>query len=191
MSPRIKEDFEKMKEASREKILMTAFELFAEKGYSSSSVENIAQKAKISKGLIYHYFKSKEEILKGIFFILQEQLNQVMLENKELQPEEYIQKMIAFSFRFIVQQTQANRLLISLALQPKVIEGIKEDLAAASQTWMNQLIQMFTQLGYESPEAEAYLLGAVFDGISVGYQTFGNDYPINEIEKLIIKKYKR
>lgn len=190
MSPRKKEDFEKIKEASREKILRAAFKLFAQKGYSTTSVESIAQKARISKGLVYHYFDGKEDILKGIFSILMQTLNQFMLESLELSPKEYINKMVKYSFQFIVQQAQTNRFMIALAVQPKVTAGIKKEMEKARKVWMKQLILMFEKSGYDQPEAEAYLLGAIFDGVGIGYQTLGNDYPINEIEKLITKKYK-
>lgn len=190
MSPRKKEDFEKMQELSREKILKAALALFAQKGYSSTSVESIALKAKISKGLIYHYFKSKEEILKGIFSILMENLNRFMADNHELAPKKYIQKLLEYSFQFIIYQSKINRFLIALSIQPKVVAGLKEDMDNAKQFWMEQLTQMFRKLNYEQPEAEAYLLGAIFDGVGIGYQALGKDYPINEIQALLIKKYK-
>lgn len=189
MSPRRKEDFEKMQEASREKILRAALELFAQKGYSTTSVESIAQKAKISKGLIYHYFNSKQDILKGIFNILMQSLNQFIADNNELLPKKYIEKMVEYSFQFIIYQTKINRFLIALAVQPKVVAGLKKEMDKAKQDWMKQLTLMFEKLNYEQPEAEAYLLGAIFDGVGIGYQALGKDYPISEIKKIIFKKY--
>jgi len=43
-------------------IAKTALYLFAEKGYSATSVEQIAEAAGIGKGTVYDYFPSKEEI---------------------------------------------------------------------------------------------------------------------------------
>jgi AcrR family transcriptional regulator len=189
MSPRKKEDFESIKDASRDKRLRSAFEVFAEDGYISSTVERIAKKAKISKGLVYHYFESKQDILKGIFSILEEHLKQFRLDGEALEPKEYIRKMIAFSFQFILQQTKTNRFILSLALQPRVIEGIQDEIAQIKQMWMGQLALMFKRLGYEDPSAEAHLLGAIFDGVSIGYQVIGKEYPISRIEQIIIAKY--
>ncbi len=50
----------------RNKILVTAEKLFAEKGYEGSSVGEIAMGVGIDKSTLYHYFKSKENILKDI-----------------------------------------------------------------------------------------------------------------------------
>lgn len=48
---------------SKQKIINAAEALFALKGYDGVSVVEIALKAKTSKSLIFHYFKSKENIL--------------------------------------------------------------------------------------------------------------------------------
>ncbi len=50
----------------KQKILDAAFEVFAEKGYSVASMVDIVHKSGVSKGGIYHYFKSKEEIFFAI-----------------------------------------------------------------------------------------------------------------------------
>ena len=44
-------------------IVETAAALFAERGFNGASVADIAQRGKISKSLIYHYYESKEDIL--------------------------------------------------------------------------------------------------------------------------------
>lgn len=41
--------------------------LFSEKGYDDTSLQDIINETKLSKGAIYHHFSSKEDILKAIF----------------------------------------------------------------------------------------------------------------------------
>jgi TetR/AcrR family fatty acid metabolism transcriptional regulator len=48
-------------------ILDAAIKVFAAKGYHGSRVSDIAREADIAYGLVYHYFKNKEEILHTIF----------------------------------------------------------------------------------------------------------------------------
>ena len=48
------------------RILDAAFKLVAKNGYESTSISQIAKEANISKGLVYNYFESKEEILKSL-----------------------------------------------------------------------------------------------------------------------------
>ncbi len=47
----------------KERIIKTAYELFSSKGYDRTTVADIIQHARCSKGGFYHHFKSKEEIL--------------------------------------------------------------------------------------------------------------------------------
>ncbi|NJE13628.1 TetR/AcrR family transcriptional regulator [Thermococcus sp. LS2] len=49
---------------TREKILKAARELFAEKGYDKTTVDEIVERAGVAKGTFYNYFKSKEELIK-------------------------------------------------------------------------------------------------------------------------------
>jgi len=53
---------------ARERLLETATELFAEKGYAGTSVREIVEKAGVSKPVLYYYFKSKE----GLFYAILE-----------------------------------------------------------------------------------------------------------------------
>lgn len=57
-----KERFEAMREATREKIHSAAVKLFSQKGLAATSVQEIADTAQISTGLMYRHYKSKEEL---------------------------------------------------------------------------------------------------------------------------------
>lgn len=48
---------------SKSKILAAAGEVFAQKGYDEATMQDITEKCGLSKGAIYHHFKSKEEIM--------------------------------------------------------------------------------------------------------------------------------
>ena len=47
-------------------ILAAATEVFSEKGFHASTLDNIAERAEVSKGLIYTHFKTKEAVIDGI-----------------------------------------------------------------------------------------------------------------------------
>lgn len=54
-------------ENRREQIMKSALRVFAKKGFTGASNKDIAREAGITPGLIYHYFESKEALLKAIF----------------------------------------------------------------------------------------------------------------------------
>ncbi len=49
-----------------QEIVAAAFEEFAAKGYAGTRLEDVAARAKVSKGLPYLYFKTKEELFKAV-----------------------------------------------------------------------------------------------------------------------------
>ena len=54
-------------EEKRRLLLDAAVRVFARKGYHSARVGDIAEEAGVAYGLLYHYFRSKEEVLETIF----------------------------------------------------------------------------------------------------------------------------
>lgn len=58
--------FRRRAEARPDEVLDAALDLFIEKGFAATRVEDIAKRAGLSKGAVYLYFPSKEKILEGI-----------------------------------------------------------------------------------------------------------------------------
>ena len=58
---------ERSTEDKRRLILDAAVRVFAHKGYHTCRVGDIAEEAGVAHGLLYHYFRSKEELLETIF----------------------------------------------------------------------------------------------------------------------------
>lgn len=58
--------FRRRAEARPDEVLDAALELFIEKGFAATRVEDIAKRAGLSKGAVYLYFPSKEKIIEGI-----------------------------------------------------------------------------------------------------------------------------
>ena len=58
--------FRRRKEDRPQEITEAALHAFAEKGYAATRVEEVAKRAGVSKGLLYLYFKTKEELFKAV-----------------------------------------------------------------------------------------------------------------------------
>jgi TetR/AcrR family transcriptional regulator, fatty acid metabolism regulator protein len=54
-------------EEKRQLLLAAAVRVFARKGYHAARVGDIAEEAGVAYGLLYHYFRSKDEVLETIF----------------------------------------------------------------------------------------------------------------------------
>jgi AcrR family transcriptional regulator len=58
--------WERRKEARPAELLSAALDLFVEKGYAGTRLEDVAKRAKVSKGTLYLYFANKEELFKAV-----------------------------------------------------------------------------------------------------------------------------
>jgi AcrR family transcriptional regulator len=61
---------------TRTNILKTALLLFLEKGYKDVSYQDLVKKTGLSKGAMYHYFGSKEELLLAVFDLFSQSASQ-------------------------------------------------------------------------------------------------------------------
>ena len=54
-------------ESVRQRLLSAATRLFAARGFEGTSVQEIVSAAGVTKGAMYHYFDSKDDLLKEIY----------------------------------------------------------------------------------------------------------------------------
>ena len=66
--PRTNEQNELIRNERIESLKISALYLFASKGYDATTLDEIANDAGCSHGLIYHYFKNKQEIYRFILY---------------------------------------------------------------------------------------------------------------------------
>jgi AcrR family transcriptional regulator len=57
---------QRRKEARPQELLAAALDLFVEKGFAATRAEEVAQRAGVSKGTLYLYYPSKEELFKAV-----------------------------------------------------------------------------------------------------------------------------
>lgn len=189
MSPRTAEQNKEIRKQTRKQIIDSAFELFAKEGYTKTSVSSVAKKARVSKGLIYHYFDNKQAILEAIFDQLVELGEQVTDFPENFSPADKIRQTLEKTFEFIEGQTSMGRLMISLALQPDAFKSLKPKLDKVQESQIVLYKEIMWDLGYDKPELEAYQLGAIMDGILLGCITMGENYPLQEMKQKIMEEY--
>jgi len=85
--------YQRRKEDRPQEITAAAFAVFAEKGYSGARVEEVAKRAGVSKGLMYLYFKTKEELFKAVIrSVVVRRVDALLeaVETTELSSEEFM-----------------------------------------------------------------------------------------------------
>lgn len=190
MSPRNAVYNELAREQTTKAILDAALSLFAQLGFNNTSISAIAKKAGISKGLIYHYFASKEIILYTLFDNLQSLGDDLMDQAISIQdPRDSLRYILDAQFDFITNNSELMRLIIGLSLQPDAMSQLSSSIEAATNQQIEKFNTILTQLGYTNPNDEAYSLSAMMDGICLGYLAMGEKYPLNEMKRRIYATY--
>jgi len=192
MAPRSAEKFSEIREATKQKIMDVALELFANEGYFQTPISAIAKKAGISKGLMYNYFESKDELLKAIVFHGMDTLIQFFDQNHDgvLTQEELLQ-FINQSFTNIKQNIMYWKLYFSLMVQAPVMKLFENELRAMISPFFNMLHEYFEREGYEDPKAEVSFFQSLLDGVGLSYISNPEHYPIDGVEKKIISMYSK
>lgn len=67
------------RQSTKGRIIKAAWNLFYKKGYDKTSVEDIINASKTSKGTFYHYFKGKEALLNSLSYLLDEKYEELSL----------------------------------------------------------------------------------------------------------------
>jgi AcrR family transcriptional regulator len=62
--PKVSEEYKNKK---RQELLISAIKCFGEKGYQTTTIDDIVKDSKMSKGSVYNYFKNKEELYLTLF----------------------------------------------------------------------------------------------------------------------------
>jgi AcrR family transcriptional regulator len=89
----IQERKQRERERRRQQIIVAAKRVFSEKGYSKSTMEDIAREAELSPGTLYLYFKNKDELYASLSLRILQYLN-IRLEDvkreKDVEPRKKI-----------------------------------------------------------------------------------------------------
>lgn len=99
-------------QAVRDQILRTAAELFRERGYRASTLDDIAARLGMSKASLYTYFRAKEEMLAAISRQTIEGFTRELglVLRSDLSPEDKLRRIVREHVRFVI----ANRAFLTV-----------------------------------------------------------------------------
>jgi AcrR family transcriptional regulator len=119
------------RQARRRRIQRAAREVFAEKGYAKTSIEQVARQASLSVGAIYLYFRSKEDLyvslLEETFEVFEAELTQIR-SRVDLPASERLRAAWSFFTQWAVSDVEGTRIL-RLVSQPGVRKQLSDEVA--------------------------------------------------------------
>ena len=194
--PRTKEQFEEIRENRKQQIMEIAMTLFARDGYGHVSISMLANEAGISKGLMYNYFESKEQLLREIIETSMHEISRYFDPNQDgvLTEAEFI-LFIRKTFQLMKDEREYWMKFFSLIIQPNVLPILKNSSFLISiDRFMGMFNDYFREHDFEDPALEMLNLAVIIEGlgmIMIFYQNV-TEIPMDLLEKLenrIIKMY--
>lgn len=145
--PRLKEgELQILRDERSEQIAEAALKVFVKKGYNGTKISEVASEAGVSHGLVYHYYKSKENLFVTLTDkVLSESYDYLCMHNRiQGNPADVLRQMTEFIlsesngyyFAFVLQLYTADHL-------PEAIRGIMEAYGASRH--IEALLPLFEQ----------------------------------------------
>jgi AcrR family transcriptional regulator len=188
--PRTKKQFEHIRKSSKGKILSVALELFAKKGYHATSISQISQKAKISKGLMYNYFASKEKLLDEIMEHGFNSLTELEYKvRKGVDPEIQLEEFVDAVLDNLYSNFTYWQLYLALLVHPEIQKKFEKRMQQFRDEFVNELATLFRKLKVKNPQLEAFLLGTFFDGLVLNFLVAEDLFPVKKIKQALLSKY--
>ncbi len=190
MCPRTSKQFEDLREGKRRHILDAAIECFATKGYHAVSISELAKHAGISKGLMYNYFTSKDELLKTIFSEIMATILQIFNPSNL---KEIDRKTLLEYFDRVFAHMESNLILwkmyMAIFSQPAVLQILATEIELASRQPFAMIERYFKKQGVKNPAVEVVFLSTIISGVTFEYLADPGNYPLKQIKKRIISLY--
>ena len=158
-------DQTKAQEDKRRLLLDAAVRVFARKGYHAARVGDIAEEAGVAYGLLYHYFSSKEEVLRNVFRETWRALIATIesVERGEDSPREQLRKVAEILIRSWKRDPDLVRVLVLEVTRSQLLAGEMDEIVASFSV-IRAIVERGQADGSVRGDLDARLASYVFYG---------------------------
>jgi len=155
----------KAQEDKRRLLLAAAVRVFARKGYHAARVGDIAEEAGVAYGLLYHYFSSKEEVLRNVFRETWRQLIATIesVERSGDSPREQLRKVAEILIRSWKRDPDLVRVLVLEVTRSQILAGEMDEIVASFSA-IQAIVERGQADGSIRGDLDALLASYVFYG---------------------------
>jgi TetR/AcrR family fatty acid metabolism transcriptional regulator len=149
----------------RRQILGAAVKVFAAKGFHAARVGDIAEEAGVAYGLVYHYFKSKDELLETIFRTTwADMVARVReVEASGASATEAVRQVTALLLRTWRRDPDLVRVLVREVTRSQHVQREVQEISQAMEALEN-IVRRGQDAGEFQPELDPRLAAVVFYG---------------------------
>src|SRR5689334_2176858 len=145
-----------MADDTKDRLVLTALQLFSEKGYESTSVADILKAAKANSGSLYHFFPTKQDLLLEVLRRYRDGIQPMLLQPAWQGVGDPIERVFALlaAYRNSLERTECTYgcPIGSLALEIHEPDpAVRELLAINFDGWVAAVEQCFVEAGARLP----------------------------------------
>lgn len=191
MSPRSTPQLQHIRELKKQVILEAALKVFSASGFKGATIDMIAREAGIAKGLLYNYYKSKEELLDALIVFGLDKAIRFMDQMPGGIPDskEAFGAGVRAMAALFLAEGNFWRLYSLVLLQSDMAARFRNHIEAFLKQYLEVYIGYFQKRGSSNPFAEAMLFGAVLDGVMFDLLVAPEHYPMDSVIEMIIEKF--
>lgn len=192
MSPLNEDQLSQIRDERKEQILAAAVKVFARRGIVGTRMSMIAEEAGLSHGLLYHYFKSKDELFTTIIQRAMEEAFSALGEVSAI-PGTPIEKLTTLTRVILDEENAAIFMLIHQARTSEAAPAEVKRLIEmySMQAFIEQLLPLFKEgqeagvvLPGDLPELISSYL-TILSGLMVLHSQGVPGYPVPRVELLM------
>jgi TetR/AcrR family transcriptional repressor of nem operon len=131
---------------TREEIIFKSLEIFAQKGYNQTSMNDLAEACGLLKGSFYHHFESKEELMQEVLLAVRQYFKEKIFSiafDESISPKERLVKMAHKQLKVVSEDTKGcfigNTTLETVQLHP----NFKTHLQGFFTEWAEALAHLY------------------------------------------------
>lgn len=173
-------------EKRREAILSAALSAFSDLGYTQATLNDVADRLGVTKGCLYHYFESKEQLLVEL---IQDRIGSAVSAAQELPTagrsrDEVLRALIERMWRYFQEPDQAEVAILAMTELPKVPEGgrlLFDEVVSRSRQSLRSLLEQGHQcedISEEEIERAASVIPLMIMGVALGSRVFRTIDPV-------------
>jgi AcrR family transcriptional regulator len=141
-------------EESQRKILDAAYELFADKGYGATTLNNIAARAGVAKGLVSFHFKTKEEVFQAVVRRAIPKLDRfvpiVPVDERGMACDLFC-SMMKEVYRYLVEGSEAKVILRLLVAEgrrfPELVQFYHSEVVVRGNAALSKIVELGVNRG--------------------------------------------
>lgn len=181
---------QQVRERARENILLSATEVFGEKGVAGASIAEITRRAGVAQGLANYHFGAKDQLVGAVIDRWFETLFDI--PQRQGTPDDMLAGIIDGVLRATGFALPLQRAVLAMQQQPDThrLFAESEQRFDEQATTSEDIVRgIFRERGADDPALEEVMLRSNLEGIVIKYAVYGDSFPLEDARRWMYRLY--